>query len=127
MSKKAIFFLTLSLVLIGSVKSAQIELDSDLMQTIEDTNKSLSSNIAIGDIKLGTTDAKELIDLFSKVEVYFVQKGDAPDAVDLTKKSKELAVEITQSLGKKDLASAMDQATTLSRTCKTCHNFYKKS
>lgn len=127
MRKVSLIFLGFFLVLTTSVKSAQAELDMDLMQAIEDTNKSLSSNIAIKDQKASTSDAKELEQMFSKVETYFVEKGDAPDAVDLAKKSKELSLEIVKSVTARDFDTATDAATTISRNCRTCHTFYKKS
>ena len=109
-----------------SANSAEIELDSDLMQTIEDTNKSLSSNIALKNANASTSDAKELTELFTRVEGFFVQKGDGDNAVSLAKKSKELTVGIVQSVAANDFDAASNAATTLSRTCRTCHTFYKK-
>lgn len=127
MRKVSLIFLGFFLVLTSSVKSAQAEMDIDLMQAIEDTNKSLASNIAIKDHKASTADAKELEQMFSKVETYFVEKGDAPDAVDLSKKSRELSLEIVKAVTAQDFDKATDAATTISRTCRTCHTFYKKS
>lgn len=110
----------------SAVYSAEVELDTDLMQSIEDTNKSLSSNIAIRDAKGATSDAKELTEMFGKVEHHFEMKADAPDAVDLARKSKALTLTIAKSVASNDFAAATESATTLSRTCRTCHTFYKK-
>ena len=111
----------------STVRSAQAELDPDLMLAIEDLNKSLSSNIALKDAKASTADAKELETLFSKVEVFFVEKGEAPDAVDLSKKSRTLSNAIVKSVESGNFDAATDAATDLSRTCRACHTFYKKS
>lgn len=127
MRKVVLTFLSFFLVLTSSVKSAQNEVDVDLMQAIEDTNKSLASNIAIKDSKASTADAKELEQMFGKVEQFFVDKGDAPDAVDLAKKSKELSIEIVKSVTAQDFETATNSATNISRNCRTCHTFYKKS
>lgn len=124
--RKVIIFLGFSLLLIAAVNCAEIELGADLMQTIEDANKSLSSNIALKDSKAASSDAQELTELFGKVEGFFVQKGGADNAVDLAKKSKELTLAIAQSVATNNFESASDSATTLSRTCRTCHTFYKK-
>jgi hypothetical protein len=105
---------------------AAVELDTDLMQTIDDTNKSLASNIAVKDGKAAIADAKSMNAMFGTVETYFVQKGDAANAVDLTKKSRELTLTIVNAVTSGDYDAATDAATTLSRTCKTCHTFYKK-
>ncbi len=107
--------------------SAELELDSEIMKSIEDLNKSLSSNIAIGAAAASTSDTRELAELFAQVETYFVAKGGADDAVELTRKSRVLVADISASVAKKDFTRATDQSTDLSRTCKTCHTFYKKS
>jgi hypothetical protein len=96
------------------------------MQNIDDTNKSLASNIALKDGKAAIADAKSMNAMFGTVETYFVQKGDAANAVDLTKKSRELTLTIVNAVTSGDYDAATDAATTLSRTCKTCHTFYKK-
>jgi len=105
---------------------AAVELDTDLMQNIDDTNKSLASNIALKDGKAAIADAKSMNTMFDTVETYFVQKGDAANAVDLTKKSRELTLTIVNAVTSNDYDAATNAATTLSRTCKTCHTFYKK-
>ena len=105
---------------------AAVELDTDLMQNIDDTNKSLASNIALKDGRAAIADAKSMNTMFGTVETYFVQKGDAANAVDLTKKSRELTLTIVNAVTSGDYDAATDAATTLSRTCKTCHTFYKK-
>lgn len=111
----------------GMSSAANAVLDMDLMQTVEDTNKSLSSNIAIQDEPASTKDAKELHELFKVVESHYVSKGDAADGVDLSRKSLQLTDKIVKLVGSKDFAGASEAATDLSRTCRTCHTFYKKS
>ncbi len=123
--KILVTFLALSL-LSASVTANETELDTDLMQSIEDTNKSLSSNIALKDAKAAVSDSKELNEMFGKVQTYFEQKGGADDAVDLAKKSRTLTESIVSSVGHSDFDTATESATTLSRTCRTCHTFYKK-
>lgn len=103
-----------------------LEVDQDLMQTIEDTNKSLSSNIALENAKGSTTDAQELTGLFETVEQHFVKKGNADDAVLLSKKSRILAGDIANYVAAKNYENASNAATELSRACKSCHAFYKK-
>ncbi len=109
-----------------SVTANETDLDTDLMQSIEDTNKSLSSNIALKDGKAAVSDSRELNEMFGKVQAYFEHKGGADDAVDLAKKSRNLTETIVAAVGNKDFDTATDSATTLSRTCRTCHTFYKK-
>jgi len=125
--RRALVVLGALLALAGTARSDQAELDTDLMHSIEDSNKSLASNIAIKEGKGASSDAKELAEMFAQVEAFYVKRGDAADAVELAKKSRALSVQILQSVSTSDFGAATDSATTLSRTCKTCHNYYKKS
>ena len=125
MQRKLIAFGATLLVSAG-LAFAAVELDTDLMQNIDDTNKSLASNIAIKDGKAAIADAKSMNDMFGTVETYFVQKGDAANAVELTKQSRELTLAIVNAVTANNYDAATDAATTLSRTCKKCHTFYKK-
>lgn len=123
--RKAVLTLAALMVATGAV-SAAAELGMDLMQNIEDSNKSLASNIALRDGKAAIADAKDLDTMFAEVEAHFVQRGDAANAVELSKKSRTLATQIIGSVSSGDFSTATDAATDLSRTCRTCHTFYKK-
>jgi hypothetical protein len=125
--RRALVVLGALLALAGAARSDQAELDTDLMHSIEDSNKSLASNIAIKAAKGASSDARELNEMFATVEAFYAKKGDAPDAVELAKKSRALSAQILESVSASDFGAATDSATTLSRTCKTCHNYYKKS
>ena len=124
--RKLILFLGTCAALVAGISWADVGISTDLMQSIEDTNKSLSSNISLNDVKASTADANELTDMFAQVETFFVQKGDAPDAVDLAKKSKDLTMDIVNYMAAKNYEAATNAATTVSRNCRTCHTFYKK-
>ena len=115
------------LLLAGSVISAQIEVDDDFMRSVEDANKSLANNIALKNVKGGATDAKELEAMFAQVEAFYAAKDDAADAITISKKSRALIHEIDGLISAKDFDTANLKATDLSRACKDCHNFYKKS
>jgi uncharacterized cupredoxin-like copper-binding protein len=119
--------LVLGAFLSGVVHSADDELSTDLMQSIEDTNKSMASHIALQNTKGATSDAKDLQEMFTQVESFYVHKGDAPDAVELARKSRTLSGEILKQVDAKEFDKAVNTATDLARACKTCHNFYKKS
>lgn len=123
---KAAFTWVVLVALAGPAGSATPELGMDIMQSIEDLNKSLASNIALRDAKGGTADAKELDTLFADVEAHFAARGDAENAVALSRKTRTLALQIVRFIEAKDFGAASDTATDLVRTCKTCHTFYKK-
>lgn len=119
-------FLTALLLSVG-LASADTAIDDDFMRSVEDTHKSLTGNVGVGNAPGSIADAKELAGMFAQIEAYYVQKGDAPDAVSISKQSKELSNDIQKLAGNKDFETANLKATELSRACKSCHNFYKKS
>jgi hypothetical protein len=124
--RKLLLLIGFFTIFTAGVSSEEVEFDTDLMQTIEDTNKSLSSNIALQRTDASLSDAKDLTAMFEIVEAHFIKKGDAANAVDLSKKSKDLALDIAKLVNEKNFDSATNLATDLSRTCKSCHTFYKK-
>jgi nitrate/TMAO reductase-like tetraheme cytochrome c subunit len=108
----------------------ELEMDMDLMQTIESTNDNLSSNIALENAESAIADAQTLNELFAVVADHYQQElaagKDVAEAVDLTNKSLKFSSEIITFLQQEDYESAANRATDLARTCKTCHNFYKE-
>ena len=112
--------------LAGSLVSANTEVSPELMQTIEDTTKSLDSNVAIKDAKAALAEAKELEELFKQVEAHFAQKNGTPDAVAFSQKSKGFASEVAKFVEANDFDAASKAVNSLAKSCKTCHEIYKK-
>lgn len=125
--RKLVIGLSVLLLLVGMARAADALFDMDLMQTVEDTNKSLSSNIALQDAAASAKDARELHELFKTVEAHYVAKGDAADGVELSRKSLQLTDRIVKLVAGKDFTGASETATELSRACRACHTFYKQS
>lgn len=122
---KSILYFSLA-VMTGSVVAAEVSVDEDYMQVMEDRQKSLSSNIALKNGQAAVEDAKELDQMFNDVEAFYAQKGNATDAVNWTKESKDLSVAITKYVASNDFDTASVKAVTLAKTCKECHSVYKK-
>lgn len=126
MSKKTLIFLFAALLNCGLV-SADTDIDDDYMRTVEDSHKSLTANVGVNNGPGSIADARELAAMFAQIEAFYVKKGDAPDAVNISKQSLGLTAEIVKSVSSKDFDTANVKTTELSRACKSCHNFYKKS
>jgi hypothetical protein len=122
---KSILYFSLA-VMTGSVVAAEISLDEDYMQVMDDRQKSLTSNIALKNAPAAVEDARELDEMFKDVETFYAHKGNAGDAVNWTKESKNLAVSITKYVATQDFDTAAVTAVTLAKTCKECHSVYKK-
>lgn len=110
----------------GSVVAAQVTIDEDYMQVMEDRQKSLSSNIALKNSQAALGDAKSLEESFNDVETFYALKGNATDAVTWSKESRDLAVTIQKYVASNDFDTASQTSVTLAKTCKTCHRIYKK-
>ena len=110
----------------GSVLAAQITLDEDYMQVMEDRQKSLTNNVALQNAKGANEDLKELGEMFAEVESYYIQKGNAADAVAWAKESEDDAVAITNYVAAKDFDNASLTSVKMAKTCKECHRVYKK-
>src|SRR4051812_11953333 len=100
--RKVIVLLGLLSVFAAHIHADDVEMDMDLMQNIEDINKSLSSNIALQRADASTSDANDLTGLFGIVENHFIKKGDAANAVELATKSKNLTLDIIKSVKASD-------------------------
>jgi cytochrome c556 len=125
MRKRIILFGVFVLLSVGAAYAA-FEIDVDFMQKMEDTTKSLDSNVAQRNAKAATAEATEIVEMFTQVEAYYVQKGNADDAVGFAQKSRGFAVEVVKSVNANDFDAAATSVESLARSCKACHELYKK-
>lgn len=127
MRKTSLFIAAAVALFAGSVLSAQVEIDEDFMRSVEDASKSLADNLAGKNAKASTADAAELEGMFAQIEAFYVNKGDAADAVKLSQKSRDLSAEVAKLVAAQDFDTATAMANDIQRACKSCHNFYKQS
>ena len=69
--------------------------------------------------------AREIEDLYAKMEAYFVAKGESADAIKLSRESKELAAVIVNSVTAKNYQAGGNAAVTIARACTDCHDLYR--
>jgi hypothetical protein len=113
-------------ILSGAIEVNAAGVDMDLMQTIEEINDNLASNIALENAEASLSDARELADLFVIVEEHYVKEPDAADAITISRDSRNLTAAIVDALGARNFESAANSATDLSRACRACHTFYRE-
>lgn len=123
--RKTLVFIVLHLALLGGVASAQFEIRDDDMRDIEDTLKSLDSNVALKQRK-AAAEAAELHAYFQKVEGVYAAKPDAADGVGFSRKTVELAAQVRAAVEAGNFDAAGDAVGLLTRSCKTCHDVYKE-
>jgi hypothetical protein len=95
------------------------------MRTIDEKNQSVQRNIAARDDKAAAGDAKTLQDTFKLVEGFWMQRGKAQDAVDLSRKAGERAAEVAKMIAAKDFEAASTQSIKIAETCTACHRLYR--
>jgi len=115
-------------VLAGSAlcASAAIDVDADLMRGIDDTAKSLDSNVAQKDAKAAAADARSLVDTFARIESHYGEKPETADAVGFAHHTQDLATQTLKAIDALDFDAAGEAVNQLTRSCKTCHEVYKK-
>jgi hypothetical protein len=116
----------LSLALAGAAFSEGIDVDGDLMRGIDDTAKSLDSDVAMKDDKAAAADARSLVETFARIESHYGEKSETADAVGFAHRTQELAAQALKAIEAKDFDAAGEAVNQLTRSCKNCHEVYKK-
>jgi len=116
----------LSLALASAAFSEGVDVDGDLMRGIDDTAKSLDSDVAMKDAKAAAAEARSLVETFAKVESHYGQKPDTADAVGFAHRTQELAAQALKAIEANDFDAAGEAVNQLTRSCKACHEVYKK-
>jgi hypothetical protein len=95
------------------------------MRTIDEKNQSVQRNIEAKDDKAAAEDAKTLQDTFKLVEKFWVERGNAQNAVDLSQKAGQRAAEVAKLIAAKDFDAASTQSVKIAETCTACHRLYR--
>jgi hypothetical protein len=101
-------------------------IDSDLMQSLEDHQKDLASNLGLADARAATANADELLRGLREVQAWYEARPALAEGVELSRKAVEHATRVRQQIGHGDLGGAAASATDLGRSCKACHTVFKK-
>jgi hypothetical protein len=110
----------------GQVAFGQSVLDVDeWMQRIDRRSQSVQRNLAAGNASAAGADAREIGELYGSLEAYFSRRGNADNAVKLSREGRELAAVVVSSAAAKDFATASKAAVSIARACRTCHLAYK--
>ena len=118
----------LQFALLGTALCAAdaVDVDGDLMRGIDDTAKSLDSEVAQKDAKAALADARSLVETFARIESHYGQKPETADAVGFAHKTQELAAQALKAIEAQDFDAAGEAVAQLTRSCKTCHEVDKK-
>jgi len=106
--------------------SAQSIIDfDDWMQRIEDASLRLQKRIDARDRTRGVHDAREIEDLYARMEKFFRVREAHADAIRLSKEGKDLAIAIRVALDAGKIDAARARTKDLRRDCRTCHLQFK--
>ena len=122
------FLCAAALMSAASAQHRDIDLhdyDDDLMRDLDKTIKYFEPDIMAGNAQGATEDAEILQDGFKYTEKYFAKKGDADDAVKISKQGQELIAVAIKSIEGNDFDAAASAARDTAKTCRACHDVYK--
>jgi hypothetical protein len=124
--RKIITAVGIQTALAAGIVLAQSQDDFDAwMRTIDEKNQSVQRNIAAKDSDAASADAKTLEETFKLVEGFWAKRGNAPDAVELSKKAEAQAAEVVKSATAKDYDAASTLSINIAQTCTACHRLYR--
>jgi hypothetical protein len=114
----------MTLMVIGAQSQSVDDFDA-WMRTIDEKNQSVQQHIAARDASAISADARVLQDTFKLVEGFWVNRGNAQDAVNLAKEAQERAADIVKAAVAKDFDAASSQSIKVAETCTPCHRLYR--
>jgi hypothetical protein len=99
--------------------------DDDLMRDLDKTIKYFEPDITARNAQGALDDAAVLQDGFKYTEGYFAKKGDADDAVQLSKEGLGYIAAAIKSVSENNFDAAAEAARGAAKTCRACHDTYK--
>lgn len=124
----AIAGMALAALMPGQLTLADVDtsdVDSYLMQDMENALKDLEPVLVAGNADSAWADAEILRDGLQYTYDYFVAKGNAEDAVKIAAEGQETIARVFTALQSKDLQAAIAAARDTAKNCKACHDIYK--
>lgn len=101
------------------------DIDTYLMQGMEDAVKDLEPVLGASNAEAALADAAVLRDGLRWTEDYFAAKGQVPDAVQFARDGQALVADVVKYIEQKDFANAIAAARKTAKNCQKCHDVYK--
>lgn len=112
------------LVAVGARADSITELDR-WMRSIERKSHSVQRSLAVRDAQAATVDARQIDELYGRMEQFFLRRGNAASAVKLSQEGRELSATAIQAVAAGDFAAASSAWSSIARACRECHSKYK--
>jgi hypothetical protein len=120
--------MALAALMPGAMALADVDtsdVDSYLMQDMENALKDLEPVLVAGNFDSARADAEVLRGGLQYVYDYFVAKGNAEDAVKMAVEGQAAIARVFAGLDNKNAAAAIAAARDTAKNCKACHEVYK--
>jgi len=95
------------------------------MRTIEQKTQSVQQHISGRNADAVAVDAKSLEETFRLVEDFWSRRGDAADAVTLSREARGHAADLLKAATEEDFDRASRLAIRVAETCTPCHRLYR--
>ena len=131
MIRKLAFFAAISAATLPILAYAQhrdIDLhgyDDDLMRDLDKSIKYFEPDITAGNASNALDDAAVLQEGFKYTLDYFSKKGDAGDAVQISKEGQDYVAAAIRSVSENNFETAAEAARGAANACRACHEIYK--
>jgi hypothetical protein len=116
-------------VLLAGVFSLAVAEDAfdfdDWMQRIDDGSQNLQRQIAARNRAAASAQAREIEDLYARMEQFFEQRGDAADAVRYSREGRVFASRAQRELATNGFEAARHNALAIAHGCRNCHIAFK--
>jgi hypothetical protein len=97
----------------------------DWMQRIDDSSQDLQRHIDGRRREQAVDTARDIEQLYALMEKFFEKRGDASDAIRISREGKALAALIQSDLAKQKFKNAKANAIAIAQGCRGCHTHYK--
>jgi hypothetical protein len=125
-NRKPGFWIGACLVLAMSCAAAHSVFDfDDWMQRIDDQSQDLQRHIAKRDAAAARASARELEELYGRMEEFLAMRGTGDDAVRWSREAREFAQRAQAELAARRFDSARRNALSIAHGCRDCHFKYK--
>jgi hypothetical protein len=109
----------------GTVSLDLSDFNDDAMRDMDDTMKTLDSDIATREIISIARSATAIGEGLKYAQDYFSKKGNVEDAVRWAKQGQDLAAAVGTAARGNDFDTALSKYDLLVKTCRACHDVYK--
>lgn len=97
----------------------------DWMQRIEESSQDLQRHIDARRPEAAVDRAREIEQLYGLMQEFFERRGEADDAVRMSREGREFAVRVQGDLARQRFAAAKGNALKIAHGCRGCHIQYK--